>query len=111
VCAVVQASDDEAGGDAEDGYSSDESAEETAEQKKLRIGMNPRPSLLTSTPGHIPVHARRAAAMLGMLVHALHNMHVGKLGSLRNVPATAICSQGVPGAAEGGGGSGGQLQQ
>ncbi len=34
----MQASDEEAGGDAEDGNSSDDSAEETVEQKKLRLG-------------------------------------------------------------------------
>jgi hypothetical protein len=38
VCSAMQASDDEGGGDAEDGYSSDDSAEETVEQKKLRLG-------------------------------------------------------------------------
>jgi hypothetical protein len=38
VYVIMQASDEEAGGDVEDGYSSDESAEETAELKKLRLG-------------------------------------------------------------------------
>lgn len=38
VYTAMQASDEEAGGEAEDGYSSDESAEETVEQKKLRLG-------------------------------------------------------------------------